>query len=145
MMNDDFEVTEDMALVKAVNGRKVTVEMQRNPGCSSCRAHSLCIGTDRPPTHVLDTDVPLRVGDRVKVGVSPGVKMMSSFMLFIFPLLMMFLFYGAAKLGCRWSEDLSILCSLGGLLISGVLVKVFDRKYAKKIHFEILEKIEEAI
>jgi positive regulator of sigma E activity len=142
-MNEADEVTEDLAIVREVTGKQVVVEMQRNPGCSSCRAHSLCMGNDRPPTHIIETDIPLAVGDQVRIGISPGVKMLSSVMLFIFPLGMLFLFYAIARLALSFGENGSIGVSMIGLLLSGIIIKVFDRRFAGKVHFEILERMGE--
>jgi len=54
---------------------------------------------------------------------------------------MMLFFFIVARYLFILSEPLSIVISLFGLLCSGIIIKVLDKKSAGKIRVEIAEKV----
>jgi len=135
-----METQEDIAVVKSVDDKTVTIQIKKTDSCKSCSMKGVCGTSSKPIEHKIKTDLELKVGDRVKVYLSPGVKILSSFIIFVFPILLMILFYFLGKILLN-SENLAILISIIGLLFSGIIIYFIDKKYAKKIHFEIVEKI----
>ena len=135
-----MEVQEDIAVVKSVNGQTVIIQIKKTDSCKSCSMKGICGTSSRPIEHKIKTDLELKAGDLLKVNISPGVKIFSSFIIFIFPILLMIIFYFFGKILLN-SENLAILFSFIGLLLSGIIIYFVDKKYAKKIHFEIVEKI----
>ena len=78
-----------------------------------------------------------KVGDFVEIVVKSGSRIFSAFMIFIFPLIFMI---GAYFVSCdifHFSEKLCVLFSLVGLMIGGIILRLSDKKLAKKITFEI--------
>ena len=136
-----MEVQEDIAVVKSVKDKTVTIQIKKTDSCKSCSMKGICGTSSRPVEQKIQTDLELKVGDLVKVYLSPGVKIFSSFIVFIFPILLMILFYFLGKILLD-SENLAILFSFIGLLSSGIIIYFIDKKYAKKIHFEIVEKVD---
>ncbi|MCD4650652.1 MAG: SoxR reducing system RseC family protein [Candidatus Cloacimonetes bacterium] len=139
-MNMD-DTQEDVAVVISTEKGKVTVEIDKSDSCDSCAIRGLCMSKGSSVRHTLETDIKLSIGDHVRVSASAGVKLLSSFILFILPIMMMIVFYFIAKL-IGFSEDVSIITSIAGLLVSILIIRLLDKRFANKIHFEIIEKIE---
>ncbi len=135
--------TEDRAVVKEVRGKKVILETMKSGACDSCAAHALCAGQDRCVEIVTESDIPLKKGDIVNIEISAGIKLFSSFIIFVFPILVMFAAYFISKMLLSLSENFSVLITILSLLPSIVIIRILDKKYAKKVHFEIIKKIGE--
>ncbi len=135
-----MEVQEDIAVVKEINDHIATIQIKKTDSCKSCSLKGVCGPASKPVEHQTKTDLELKTGDLVKVYISPGVKLLSSFVVFIFPIFVMIIFYFLGKILIK-SENPAILLSIFGLLISGIFIYFIDKKYAKKIHFEIVEKV----
>jgi positive regulator of sigma E activity len=136
-----MEYAEDIAVVKKVEKDRVTVEIEAGGGCKSCAMHSLCGGDDKTIRHTITTDMNLSVDDKVRLHISPGVKILSSFIIFIIPILAMILFYLIGNYLLSFKEEFAIVFSFVGLLISGIFIYLIDKKFAKKVHIEIAEKL----
>ena len=136
-----MEYVEDRAKIISVNKNKVTFEMINNGSCKSCGMQGICGTKNNPILHTTYSDLDLKKDDIVKVHLSSGVKILSAFILFLFPILSMILFYALAKYAFLWKEDFAILFSVFGLILSGVFIFIFDKKFSKKVHFEIIEVI----
>lgn len=137
-----MEYQEDIAIVKKYKNGITLVEIQKSEACNSCPMSKVCMGKDKSILHKITTDMQLEIGDLVKIYISPGVKIFSSFIIFIFPVLSMIFFYFSGKYIFKLTENFSILLSFAGLFLSGVIIYIIDKKYSKKIHFEIVEKVE---
>jgi len=134
---------QDRAEVIEVFKGGVVVEMAKSGNCDSCAIHGVCAGSDKNFRHRLKTDMPLKKGDLLELTISSEIKILSSFVVFILPVLSMILFYFLAKFALGVSENFSILISFAGLLLSGIFIYVLDKKFADKIKFEIIRKVEE--
>ncbi len=135
------EMQGDKATVLEVYDGEILIEIQKGGSCKSCAMSGVCGGQDKSFRHRLKTDLELEKGDIIEVTISSGVKLLSSFIVFIFPVLAMILFYLLAKYAVKLPENFSILASFCGLLLSGLLIYLIDKKFADKIHFEILGKV----
>ncbi len=136
-----MEHAEDIAVVKKVEKDKVTVEIEAGGGCKSCAMQSICGGDDKTIRHTIKTDMDLSVDDKVRLYISPGVKILSSFIIFIIPILAMILFYLIGNYLLSFKEEFAIVFSFVGLLVSGIFIYLIDKKFAKKVHIEIVEKL----
>lgn len=136
---------EDLGRVLKIEGDYAVVEMIKGGSCDSCAIHGFCGAGDKTIQHRIKTNLNLKPNDTVKVFIAPQFRLLSSFILFILPILAMigFYFIGNAVFG---TEGRSILTSLAGLLLCTYGIYIFDKKYAsRKIKFEILGKIENAV
>jgi positive regulator of sigma E activity len=140
-MENKIEAQEDRAEVIEIYEGEILIEIQKSGSCKSCAISGVCGGQDRSFRHRIKTDMKLEKGDIIEVSISSGVKLMSSFIVFIMPVLAMILFYFLAKYAVKLTEDFSILASFCGLLLSGILIYILDKKFASKIHFEIIGKV----
>ncbi|MBW6515681.1 MAG: SoxR reducing system RseC family protein [Candidatus Cloacimonetes bacterium] len=137
-----IEALEDeIAIVKEVYDDEVLIQIERKGTCRSCSMNMLCMGRENKAEFRVPSKLSLKVGDRVKLHISPASRMISSFLIFIFPIIMMLLFFLTARYLLGLSENLSILSSFLGLLVSGIIIIYADRKSADKIRVEILEKV----
>ena len=132
---------EDLAVVKEIKDGFIFIEMQTSESCNKCAMHGVCQGMDKKLQHKIKTDMELSEGDFIRVQVSASMRVFSSFIIFIFPILSMLLFYGLGKYLFRFSENFSILLSFAGLVLSGITIYFIDKKYTEKIIFKIIEKV----
>lgn len=138
-----MEIIEDIAIVAEVQEHKVLVKLPESDSCASCAVHGICQVGDNTSSHWIETDLPLQVGDKVKIFISPALKIMSSFIVFLLPVIMMILVYLIIKYLLGASENFSILGSVLSLGLSGLIIYAIDKKWSKKLRFEIIERISE--
>jgi len=136
-----MEIIEDVAIVKEVKDNKVLVEIAGAESCNSCSFKGMCSHKGEPRDIWVETEYELSQGDKVKLFISPALKIASSFTVFLLPIIIMLTFYLVSKYLFSISEDISILVSILSLGISGLLIWVFDKKWSKRIKFEIVEVI----
>ncbi|MDP8269383.1 MAG: SoxR reducing system RseC family protein [Candidatus Tenebribacter davisii] len=132
---------EDIAIVRKVEDNLVYVEIERSGSCEGCAVHGICNLNDKTIIHKIKTDRDLKVGDRIEIHIKPSLKIFSSFVVFIVPVLFMLCFYVMGKFLFKLSEDLSIVVSMLGLLLSGLIIYLIDKLYANKLNFKIIKKI----
>jgi sigma-E factor negative regulatory protein RseC len=141
-MGDIEQLEDEIAVIKEVNDDEVLLQVERKGACKSCGLNMLCMGRENRVEFRLKKTIPLKPGDRVRLEIKPASRMISSFLIFIFPILNMVLFFVLARYLFRFSENAAIFISLAGLLFSGVVIKIVDNKYADKISVVIVEKLE---
>ena len=124
---------EEQAKVAAVRGSKVSLDIVRQHGCHGCKlSHSCGVGLlgrllgyrGRPV--VVENTLDLKPGDRVVLAIPEHSYLMASILVYLLPLISMFLAAGIIEL---WSLPepwvaLGAMTGLGtGLLISGRLAR----------------------
>ncbi len=139
-MDDGIE----KGIVKSCENGFATIIVGRTGSCDSCMINGLCMGKNKTIEHKIKTDLPLKAGDCVHLEIAPASRIMSSFVVFIFPILMMMVFFAISRYAFHLAEAMSIIISLVGLILSGVVIYWFDKKMGDKIRVEIIEKLEEA-
>ena len=136
-----MEYQEDKAIVTEFKKGFAKLEIIRGGACKSCSLSNLCAVNNSKVSIKVKTDLNLKIGDTVKIFVSPGTKLLSSFLIFIFPIISMIIFYFLGKSLFGFQENISILLSFVGLAVSGVMIYCFDKIYAKKINYKIIAKL----
>ena len=139
---EKVENLEDIAVVKETGEDYVLVEMMRTGACDTCAMTGLCHGHDKSIKHKIITDNEYSIGDKVKIDISANLRVASSLFIFLFPVLMMILFYSLSRYVFIFADGISILISFAGLIISGFTIYLVDRKVAKKLRFEIIELLD---
>ncbi len=129
---------EDIAIVKKIEKDHIIVEMIRTDACKNCALNGMCQSNEKAVMHRIHTEKKFQEGDRIKVHIAPKLRILSSFLLFIFPILTMILFYLLGKFVLAASETFSILISLFGVLCSGVIIYFIDKKFTNKLNLEIM-------
>jgi len=139
---EKVENLEDIAVVKETGEDYVLVEMMRTGACDTCAMTGLCHGHDKSIKHKIITDNEYSIGDKVKIDISANLRVASSLFIFLFPVLMMILFYSLSRYVFIFADGISILISFAGLIISGFTIYLVDKKVAKKLKFEIIELLD---
>jgi positive regulator of sigma E activity len=143
MIDNEQKLQEDeIAIVKEVGEKGVLVQMKRKGACRSCSLNMLCMGGSDKAEFRLQSDLSLKPGDIVRLHISPESRLISSFLIFIFPIFMMICFFLLSRYLIGTGERLAIVISLFGLLLSGIIINLFDRLSSNKISVEIVEKVE---
>lgn len=136
-----MENHEDIAVVRKIENNYVYVEVERAGSCEGCAVSLICNSNDKTIIHRIKTDLKLNINDKVKVDIAPSLRILSSFTVFIFPILTMLVFYLLSKYLFILNEDLSIVISLFGLLLSGLVIYLIDKKFENKLNFKIVTKL----
>jgi positive regulator of sigma E activity len=137
------EQSQDIGTVTAINGKKITVEIPKGGGCKSCEMHGLCGIDQNPIVLTFEANDTYAVGDRVTVSVSTSIKLLSILIVYLLPLIALFVSFIIAR--SYMSELGAIAVGFAGLGLSFLLVRFLDRKISKHIDFQLGEKIEDFI
>ena len=132
---------EDIAVVRKTEENFVHVEVERTGSCEGCAVSGICNANDKTILHKIKTSLKLKIGDRVQVNIAPSLCVFSSFIVFIIPILTMLSFYLISKYLFTFSEDISIVISMFGLLLSGLFIYIIDKIFANKLSFKITNKL----
>ncbi len=145
---------EERGVVISVNEQFTTVQTKRSNSCGECAANKSC-GT-ASLANVLGqkyTEIKAirhenaKVGDTVIIGLSEQTLVRSALLLYLLPLLTMFVMaisYKTLALMLHWqqSELLIALAGLTGLLLGFIVVKIITSNMSKNIHYQpIIHKI----
>ena len=133
---DDIQ---DIGVVTGLNGAIVTVEIQRGGGCQSCVMRGFCFSKNTPAKFILTSTMPLQIGDKVALDISPSGRVLASLLIFGVPLL--FLFAGYILASTWMSELSSIFVAFAATALSFVLIRMCDARWGKKLKIEIARKL----
>jgi sigma-E factor negative regulatory protein RseC len=120
---------EEMATVIETRGNTAKVRVQSSSSCDHCPSRSSChtIGEGLREVDVSNR-IGARVGQRVKIGVSPRALLKASFILYIIPIVALVI---GAMLGNSFSsgnkEVWAVLLGGGFLVGSFLLIKAFGK------------------
>lgn len=139
---------EEIGVVMEASGGTAKVMMTRSGSCESCGAAGSCkaVSDDR----VMEADNPLGAepGQQVVLKIESGLFLKATFLTYMLPVIFLFL---GAYLGGKYGQEISGAISvdnwqaLGGvasLVLSAVLVRLYDRKIKKsKVLKPVIVKI----
>ena len=139
---------EETAQVVSVEGGDVWVETQRRSTCSSCPAHKGCgtatlskvLGNRRNVVRVL-SEIPLRTGDRVVIGIREQALVRGSLAVYAVPILLLLLGAVLGDLGADRSvwqnaETASLVLGVSGFLAGLFWIKRFTRRIQKDQNYQ---------
>jgi positive regulator of sigma E activity len=136
------EHEEDLGIVTKIEGKLATVVLSKSGACDHCAISGICMGKNSSVTHQIETEFALHIGDTVRIFIEPKYKLLSSFLVFIFPIIIMILAYLVSFYVFQFSEKISIGITLCSFLVSGLIVYFIDKKLQHKLKVKILEKVE---
>ena len=111
----------------------VVVKLLESEGCKSCVLGGVCNKNSK--TFFVKTSQSFDSGDKVQVEVKPSVRVFSSFVVFILPVLVMLGAYGLAKIFL--TESTSVLVAILSLPVSFVIIKAIDKTYKDSLTVKI--------
>lgn len=135
---------EEQARVTQVADDEIWVETQRKPTCGQCAANKGCgtavlqnvLGNKRTRLRVL-SDIPVKAGDEVIIGLQEGAFLKGSFAVYLLPLVLMFVF---GLLGETLSTQLlltnSNAASISFAILGIVIGALWLRRYNHAIQFD---------
>ena len=129
----NLEIDKDISLgiVKSVSDNKISVSRINTDSCGSCSMHGIC-GVKNQIDLVFKTSDSFKVGDTVEIIVSAEAKIFSAFIIFVFPILLMIIFYAVSFYFFKLTEGFSILLSIIGLVCSVFFIKIIDKRFELK-------------
>lgn len=141
---------EERAEVVGIDGNDVWVETQRRSACAQCAVNHGCgtavlgkvIGVKRSRVRVLNpNDTRVSIGDEIIVGINEQALVRGSFMIYLVPLVFLFLFgllgeVLSRQLNIMNPDVLSIIFGLFGLLTGFYLVKRFSRDIRSDLRYQ---------
>lgn len=137
---------EEEGRVIKTSGNIAKIEISPKSGCSHCEAKTLCSPSGNKLYIEAINERGAKVGDMVKVEMSPKIAIFSAFLLFVLPIIVLsigfIVFLSFDKVG-----NLSIMGGIGLMVIYFLFLKKFDRRIAKIKKFkpvikEILKEVQ---
>jgi positive regulator of sigma E activity len=132
---------QDSGVVTAINGNRITVEIVKGGGCKSCGMKGICGDNNRPIVLQFDTDGQYKIGDKVSVSVTSGMRVLSSVIVFVFPLLALIGFYAIGTIFTN--EPVSVVIGFAGMVLAFLIVRILDKQIGKKVNFQLVGKRED--
>lgn len=120
----------DLAVVTQIVSDRITVERLVLGSCGSCSLHGVC-GAKNHPKMTFTQKGDFKIGDKVEIIASAKSKIFSAFFIFMFPIVMLIIFYLIAFFLIDLNEGSAILTGFLGLIFSLPIVKLIDKKFAK--------------
>ncbi len=119
----------EQGIVIASNNERVTVQMEKSDKCHNC---TLCdsSGADFRTLEAVNLSQ-ARIGDRVEVEIKAANILLYSFLLFIFPILLMIAGYyaGSSLAGAEGArQEAGIIGAMLGIAAAFILIKIFTIK-----------------
>ena len=130
---------EETGLVVNATEQDVWVERMSLEGCKSCAMSGVC-GSKNTPQLKFKNDAAYQKGDIVLIHISSSTRLMSSFMIFIVPVILLMLTFSLFFYVIRMSEAISIIAGFMSLLLSALIVILYDKFQAKKQAVSISKK-----
>lgn len=126
------EIIFEKGKVVGIQNNRVIVEVERSFNCKGCSLEPFCMtGNANKTTFELINTLQAKKHDKVSFELNPGSRILSSFLIFIMPIIVLFLIYFFSKDLLLLSENVSILLSLISWGLSFLLLKFFNSRLRK--------------
>ena len=125
---------EEQGVVIDREGHQVVVQVAESDSCNQCSAKGFCIGTGDGSVRISADDTRgAKVGDLVTVTLGEGRKIVGTAMVFLTPLMGLFLglFVGIVLFG----QSGGVLGALGGFAVGLGLLWALDRYFSRRLTF----------
>lgn len=122
----------DIGRVRSVEDKFAYVNMEMHSACKSCGSKGFCFAGDKPILLKVINTLNAKVGDRVEIDVSSGVKLGSGFILFIIPVIFLIAGYAFGMyITESENETGGIVGAVSGLILSFILQFILNRIFGK--------------
>ncbi len=128
--------------VKIVEEERVLVEVEAGSGCGSCHAKGSCMmgSNGRSRKLWIKKNLDVHPGERVNFGIEEKGVVMASFLLYLFPVVMLI---AGMMIGGFYSdfmgmkeETASIFAGIAGIALAFVIIRLVSPVLRKKRSFE---------
>ncbi|MCB5249952.1 MAG: SoxR reducing system RseC family protein [Candidatus Cloacimonadales bacterium] len=137
--NDLNEPSAEVGVVVQVNQDTIWIERTTLDGCKSCSMSGVCGSSNQAQLEFPNNDN-YQLGDLVDIHIASSTRLLSSFIVFILPILIFISTFSLSFYVFHYSEPLSIGLSFLSLIIAFGAILVFDRLLAKKNVIRIVKK-----
>ncbi|MGF6906561.1 SoxR reducing system RseC family protein [Fusobacterium sp. PH5-44] len=121
---------ESKGMVTNINGNHITVKLYKEAACLHC---SICKDDKKfSKDFQFVTDQEVAIGDVVTFSIEGSKVAKVAIIVYILPLIGMFLGYFFASSVLKWEEEKSAIMSFAFLAISFVFLFFYDKLYRKK-------------
>ena len=142
-----MQYAEETAVVRKVDGEFAFLETQSNGSCGNCSSKSGCsnvlsIFALRPRNKLkVNNILALREGDSVVIAISSNELLLATFLMYLLPLILLFIFSLIAKLFI--GESASIIAGFFGLIVGLIWVKRYSQQtdVEKRFQPELIRKV----
>jgi sigma-E factor negative regulatory protein RseC len=132
----------EIGTVKIVEGEKVLVEVEAGSGCGSCHAKGSCMMGSNGRTRSLwiKKNLDVHPGERVSFGIEGKGVVMASFLLYLFPVILLVagMIAGGSYsdfLGMQ-EETASTVAGIAGIAVAFLIIRLVTPVLRKKRSFE---------
>lgn len=126
---------EEVGRVVEISGDITKVELDRSKKCGHCGVKIMCHpGPEGKMCIEVINKIEARIGDRVKIEVSPSISILATFLLFVAPIIAFIVVFATVNILTK-NENLAILSGFSGLILFFLLLIKINQKVAKNRRF----------
>ncbi len=132
-MNSQNDTPTDVGTVVDIQNGLAIVEYSRSDACDTCKLKAFCFQKGGDVTKfTMKNNLNVKKGDIIQFEISPQMRILSSFLVFILPIIFMIGSYFLCKSAIGLSENISIVVSLISIAVAFIFVKFIDGQIKKK-------------
>jgi len=132
-MNSQNDTPTDVGTVVDIQSGLAIVEYSRSDACDTCKLKAFCFQKGGDVTKLtMKNNLNVKKGDIIQFEISPQMRILSSFLVFILPIIFMIGSYFLCKSAIGLSENISIVVSLISIAVAFIFVKFIDGQIKKK-------------
>ncbi len=136
---------EEIGIVEKLDGDFAIISVERGSMCGNCPSKNVChpfSDGDNKITITAINKINAKVGDKVLLKIDDKNFLKASFIVYGIPIVILLVFSIIGKL--LFKKDIfSFIVGFGGMIISYIGIKYYDRKNSEKFKPEIKELINE--
>ena len=133
------EEVHEEGIITNIDNEKVIITRSNTHVCTSCKIKGLCNLYKQPEITVF-TKEKFNIGDTIVMIINPNTRILSSFIVFILPLLILFITYFISANLFKQTDEISIVISFLSLILSFFIITKINSKYSKKFDITIKKK-----
>ncbi len=132
-MNLQNDTPADVGTVVDIQNGFAVVEYSRTDACNTCKLKAFCFQKSGDVnTLTMKNELNVKKGDKIQFEISAQMRILSSFLVFILPIIFMIGSYFLCKSAIGLSENISIIISLVSIVAAFIVVKIIDGQIKKK-------------
>ena len=140
----DEESNNEIGIVIGIKDDSALVEVKKGESCTNCKLKSLCFhkGNEKT-TFKIKNILNAKKGDKIFFVIEPKIRILSSFLVYIMPILLLVGTYFICKFILQLSENWSILAAILFIPLSYLILKFIDRIFIRRnlINPKMVKKI----
>ncbi len=143
-MNLKDESACEIGTVIDIQNDFLLVEVEKGESCINCKLKSLCFYKGNEKTiFQIKNILNAKKGDKISFVIEPKIRILSSFLVYILPIILLIVTYSFCKYVLNISENLSILSAIISIPLCYFILKFIDKLFARKklINPKMIKKI----